>query len=215
MPHKRVGPVKQKPPADQVATLGELAQLLGRTDDTITQWNQRGLVVGKRGAYSVALTYLRARHAGLEPAMPRDPALQSIILAADPTAGGDGDDALTDEEGRPILLPGNCPYDPIVRKKAISYAGAYERERVIGQGIVNERQRIEVDKTRGELLTAEEAANAAAEVRDRFMRSSVALPSRVEARLREGKVELSHSQRAALVAAIEAVWAEILDEVGR
>ena len=63
-------------------------------------------------------------------------------------------------------LPGDCSYDDLVKKGAITYALAKVREQVISEQVTNEAKRVELEKARGALVTRAEADKAMALVRD-------------------------------------------------
>lgn len=199
MPHKRTQRKRAvAAPGDQVATLGALAEALGRSDDTITEWSKRGIVVGVKGAYSVVLTYFRAKHEGLEPQLPRDPALQAMILAADPPRADDG-----------APLPGVSAYDPAITAGRISAKDAAEREKLIGLELENEAKRREDEVRRGQLVTKDDARAAAALVRDQFVQGGSRLSALVASKLADVKAEV----RELAVAAVDEAWATIIDSI--
>lgn len=207
MPRKKTKAEDAKAgPADTVPYLRNVADALGVSQDTITEWKRRGLVVGVDGAWSIVGTYLGAMRERLNPRLPRDPALLDLIDEARVATHAGDPLALADEDA----LPGSSAYDRLLITKKIKIDYAIAREELIGREVKNDRERIQRDQVRGTLVTKEEARAAAAAVRDAFMVAGKQLPGTVQKMIRD---RVPNNFHGAIISAIDEAWEQILAEL--
>ncbi len=210
MPHKKTVDRKDGP-ADLVPTLRVLAYELGVSDDTVTQWRRRGLCVGGSGGWSITGTYLAARKAGLKPRLPDDADLVALIQ--------EGMISVREEQARKrsaidgedeFELPGKSAYDPLFKHQPLrNRADAITREALIGEELKNKELDRKHAVERGDLVTKEESARAAATVRDAFIGLGKQLWTKLDGKLGD----MPNSTKQTVAVALQQSWDELLAAV--
>ncbi len=158
---------------DDTTSWDELGAILGRDTRDMRRWRKKG------APQDFDIDAWRAW-------------IAANVRGAAPEATGVSSDA---------ALPGDCPYDPLVKAGKISYEVAKERESVIGIGLRNDAIKVENQKLRGALVTREDADRGCTLVRDSLTQRYDRSIARALTRLAD---RLSPDLRADIAKAIDA-----------